>query len=121
MEIALCVLTNDDRSRSGAVAANRVAAIREAAAILGVARVEVHDYGDNQLDTASHLELNRVVELQVRSFEPDTVFTTSMADPSVDHQIASRAARVASRAGRSPVREIRCFEVRSPTAARRLA
>lgn len=116
-EIGLCVLTDDDGSRSpsGAGVTNRVSSIEAAASILGIKRVQVHGFGDNRLDTVGHLELNRVVEREVRAFSPDTLLTTSMADLSVDHQLVSRAARIAGRPGRSGVRTILCMEVRSAT------
>ncbi|MBL3670674.1 PIG-L family deacetylase [Streptomyces sp. M2CJ-2] len=115
--VGLCVLTNDDGSRSvsGSGVTNRVAAIESAASVLGIKRVRVHGFGDNRLDTIGQLELNRVVEREVRDFEPDTLFTTSLADLSLDHQLVSRAARIAGRPGRGSVREIRCFEIRSAT------
>ncbi|MEV8407635.1 PIG-L family deacetylase [Streptomyces niveus] len=117
VRISLCVLTNDDgsRSESGLNVTPRASSIERAAKILGIERVTIHTYGDNRLDTVGHLELNRVFEREVREFEPDTLFTTSMSDLSLDHQIVSRAARVAGRPGRGSVREIRCFEVRSAT------
>lgn len=115
--IRLCVLTNDDGSRatSGAGTTNRVSAIEQAAKILGIEGISVHTFGDNRLDTVSSLELNRVFEREVREFEPDTLFTTSASDLSLDHQTVTRAARVAGRPGRGSVREIRCFEIRSAT------
>jgi LmbE family N-acetylglucosaminyl deacetylase len=115
--IGLCVLTNDDgsRSMSGNNVTNRTFSIQAAASALGIKRVQIDEFGDNRLDTVGSLELNRVVEREVRDFEPDTLFTTSMADLSLDHQLVSRAARVAGRMGRSAVQEIRCFEVRSAT------
>jgi LmbE family N-acetylglucosaminyl deacetylase len=115
--VGLCVLTNDDgsRSKSGAGVTNRISSIETAAKVLGIERLRVNEFGDNRLDTVGHLELNRVVEHEVRDFEPDTLFTTSMADLSLDHQLVSRAARVAGRSGRGSVREIRSFEVRSAT------
>ncbi|MFJ5772714.1 PIG-L deacetylase family protein [Streptomyces sp. NPDC093094] len=117
VRISLCVLTDDDGSRSenGLGATPRSSAIEAAAKILGIERVRIHSYGDNRLDTVGQLELNRVFEREVREFEPDTVFTTSVSDLSLDHQIVSRAARVAGRPGRGSVREVRCFEVRSAT------
>ncbi|CAM3349973.1 PIG-L deacetylase family protein [Kibdelosporangium persicum] len=117
VRISLCVLCDDDGSRSetGQGVTNRVPAIEAAAKILGIERLAVHEYGDNRLDTVGQLELNRVFEREVREFEPDTVFAPSLSDLSLDHQLVSRAARVAGRAGRGPVREIRCFEVRSAT------
>jgi N-acetylglucosamine malate deacetylase 1 len=115
--VGLCVLTDDDGSRgkSRAETTNRETAIRTAAAVLGIEQVQIHGFGDNRLDTVGQLELNRIVEREIREFQPDTVFTTSMADLSLDHQLVSRAARVAARPGRSGVRQIRCFEVRSAT------
>lgn len=119
VRISLCVLTNDDGSRhaGGIGATNRVSAIESAAKILGIERLTVHEFGDNRLDMVSHLELNRVFEREVREFQPDMVFATSMSDLSLDHQTVSRAARVAGRAGRGSVREIRTYEIRSATDA----
>jgi N-acetylglucosamine malate deacetylase 1 len=115
--VGLCVLTNDDGSRSaaGGATTDRIPSINAAAEILGIKRVQVNRFGDNRLDTVSHLELNQVVEREVRDFRPDAVFTSSAADLSLDHQLVSRAARVAGRSGRSEVRELRCFEIRSAT------
>ncbi|MDT0615640.1 PIG-L deacetylase family protein [Streptomyces lancefieldiae] len=117
VEIALCVLTDDDGSRSpsGEGVTNRVGAIEAAAKTLGVSRVSIHSFGDNRLDTVGQLELNRVFEKEVEEFGPDTLFTTSMSDLNLDHQIVSRCARVAGRPGKGTVREVRCFEVRSAT------
>jgi LmbE family N-acetylglucosaminyl deacetylase len=117
VEVGLCVLTNDDGARSGPghVVVDRTSQIQAAASILGIKRVQVNSFGDSRLDRLGQLELNRVVEREVRDFEPDALFTTSMAELSADHRLASCAARTAGRPGRSSVREIRCFEVRSAT------
>ena len=116
-EVGLCVVTDDDGSRAatGAATVNRTSAIEAAAAVLGIKHLAVHGYGDNRLDTVRQLDLNQLVEREVRTFRPDTVFTTSDADLSTDHRLVSQAARVAGRPGRSGVREVRCFEVRSAT------
>src|SRR5262245_6451951 len=121
VEISLCVLTNDDSSRLASSSAsrheatNRIAMIQMAASVLGIKRVQVNAFGDNTLDTVGQLELNRIVEREVRDFEPDALFTTSLCDLSLDHRMVSRASRIAGRSGRGSVREIRCFEVRSAT------
>lgn len=117
VEVGLCVLTSDDSARSagGLGITDRTSCIQAAASILGIKRVQIHAYGDSRLDMVGQLELNRVVEREVREFEPDMLFTTSMAELSVDHQLVSRAARIAGRPTRSSVREVRCFEVRSAT------
>jgi len=115
--VSLCILTNDDGSRSptGAGVTNRTDAIELAAKTLGIERVRINEFGDNRLDTVSHLEINRVVEQEVREFEPDTIFSTSMSDLSTDHALVSRAARVAGRPGKGSVQEVRTFEIRSAT------
>ncbi|MEE1942748.1 PIG-L deacetylase family protein [Streptomyces sp. TRM 70361] len=117
VRIRLCVLTDDDgsRHRSPHRAANRSLAVKEAARILGIAEVAVHGHGDNRLDRVGQLELNRLVEVEIRAFGPDTVLTSSLADLNQDHRLVSSAVRVAARPGRSGVGEIRCFEVRSAT------
>lgn len=117
VSVALCVLTNDNGSRvpGGMVMRSRVSAIENAAAILGIGQVKVHEFGDNRLDALGQLAVNQIVEHEVRDFEPDAIFTTSLADLNRDHQIVSMATRVAGRPGRSSVQEIRCFEVRSST------
>ncbi|WP_235978535.1 PIG-L deacetylase family protein [Streptomyces lycii] len=118
VRIRLCVLTHDDGSRHAAgpqAATDRSVAVKEAARILGIAEVGVHGYGDNRLDTVGQLDLNRTVEAEVREFGPDAVFTSSTADLNQDHRLVSAAVRVAARPGRSGVKEIRCFEVRSAT------
>jgi len=115
--VGLCVLTNDDGSRSaaGKRTTDRISSIDVAAKTLGIVRIQINKFGDNRLDTVGQLELNRVVEQEVRDFDPDVLFTTSLADLSLDHQLVSRTARIAGRSGRSNVREIRTFEVRSAT------
>jgi LmbE family N-acetylglucosaminyl deacetylase len=117
VEVALCVLTHDDGSRSigGHEPTERTDCIHAAAETLGIKHVEVHGYGDNRLDTVPHLEINQVVESAVRKYRPDTVFSTGQSDLNLDHQIVSRAARIAGRPGRSGVQQIFCFEVRSST------
>ncbi|MEU5162026.1 PIG-L family deacetylase [Streptomyces sp. NPDC020875] len=119
VRIGLCVLTDDDGSRSapgsGHGVTSRRSAVEQAAKILGIERVSVHSFGDNRLDTVSQLELNRVFEREFREFGPDTVLTTSLSDLNYDHRLVSRCVRVAARPGKGTVREIRCFEVRSAT------
>ncbi|MEO3812913.1 PIG-L family deacetylase [Sphaerisporangium sp. B11E5] len=117
VRVRLCVLTDDDGSRhsTGHGATDRVAAIEEAARILGIHEVSVHGYGDNRLDRIGQLTLNRTIEGEIIRFEPDTVFTTSLSDLNQDHRLVSSAVRVAARPGRTGVTELRCMEVRSAT------
>src|SRR5580704_17061318 len=75
VDVGLCVLTDDDGSRAaaGAATTNRVCAIEAAAGTLGIKHVQVHGYGDNRLDAVGHLELNQVVEKELRAFRPDAL------------------------------------------------
>lgn len=117
VHIRLLVMTNDDGSRdtAGRGATDRSAAIHKAAEVLGIREVVVHGHGDNRLDRLDQLELNRLVEAEVRDLRPDAVFTTSLSDLNQDHRLVSAAVRVAARPGRGGVTEVRCFEVRSAT------
>jgi N-acetylglucosamine malate deacetylase 1 len=55
---------------------------RRAAEILGVADYVHLDLPDMRLDTVAHVDLNRVVEEQLREFAPSVVYT---AHPDVNH------------------------------------
>src|SRR5690606_34435314 len=79
VHIRLLVMTNDDGSRdtAGRGATDRSAAIHKAAEVLGIREVVVHGHGDNRLDRLDQLELNRLVEAEVRDLRPDAVFTTT--------------------------------------------
>jgi LmbE family N-acetylglucosaminyl deacetylase len=70
---------------------------RRAAAELGVADYVHLDLPDMRLDTLSHVEVNAVVEEQVRGFAPDVLYTVH-PDVNLDHRALFDSVVVATRA-----------------------
>lgn len=69
---------------------------RRAAAELGVDDYEHLDLPDMRLDTLPHVEVNRVVEAQVRWFKPEVVYTPQ-PDVNYDHRALFDSVAVATR------------------------
>jgi N-acetylglucosamine malate deacetylase 1 len=69
---------------------------RRAAGELGVADYVHLDLPDMRLDTLPHVEVNRVVEEQVRDFSPQTVYTPH-PDVNLDHRALFDSVAVATR------------------------
>lgn len=67
-----------------------------AAAALGVTDYVHLDLPDMRLDTIAHVEVNRVLEEQVRDFGPDVVYTPH-PDVNRDHQVLFDSVAVATR------------------------
>jgi len=67
-----------------------------AAAALGVEDYVHHDLPDMRLDTVPHVELNAVVEEQVRAFEPTVVYAVH-PDVNRDHRAVFDSVAVATR------------------------
>ena len=69
---------------------------RAAAAELGVTDYVHLDLPDMRLDTLPHVDVNRVVEEQIRDFEPTTVYTVH-PDVNRDHRVLFDSVAVATR------------------------
>ncbi len=69
---------------------------QSAAKVLGVAEYVHHDLPDMRLDTVAHVDLNRVVEEQVRTFGPETVYAAH-PDVNLDHRALFDSVAVATR------------------------
>jgi LmbE family N-acetylglucosaminyl deacetylase len=69
---------------------------RRAAAELGVSDYVHLDLPDMRLDTVPHVEVNAVVEQQVRDFEPELVYTPQ-PDVNLDHRALFDSVAVATR------------------------
>jgi LmbE family N-acetylglucosaminyl deacetylase len=76
--------------------AQKDAEARRALEILGVADWVHLDLPDMRLDTLAHVELNRVVEDQLRDFLPEIVYTPH-PDVNLDHRSLFDSVAVASR------------------------
>lgn len=119
VEVLCMAFTDGVSSRSEARLEDseiREFASNQAATELGFKWVRKLDYPDNQLDTISLLELTQHVEQLSSQFQPEMVFTHSIADLNVDHQLVARATITAFRplVG-STIKSLRSFEVPSST------
>ena len=66
---------------------------------LGIADVTFHDKPCGRLDQVPILDLNKIIESEIDSFGPDTVFTHSEFDTNNDHRIVHRSTYMATRPG----------------------
>ena len=91
--------------------AQKAAEARRAAAVLGVEEFVHLDLPDMRLDTLPQLELNGAIEEQVRTFEPDVVYTVH-PDVNSDHRAVFRSVAVATRM--TPAQRVRCVLTFAP-------
>jgi LmbE family N-acetylglucosaminyl deacetylase len=88
---------------------------KRAAGELGVTDYVHLDLPDMRLDTLPHVEVNRVVEAQVRDFEPDVVYTPQ-PDVNLDHRALFESVAVATRpVPGQPVRRVLTYAPTSST------
>ena len=66
---------------------------------LGVTDVRFHDKPCGRLDQVPILDVNKIIESEIDSFNPDTVFTHSEFDTNNDHRIIHRSTSMATRPG----------------------
>jgi N-acetylglucosamine malate deacetylase 1 len=101
--------------------ANEELVIRRAAAngacdLLGVQKVSFKDFPDNRMDTIALLDVAKVIEAEIASFAPDTIFSHHAGDLNIDHRRIHEATVVACRPQRGfPVKTLLLFEVPSST------
>lgn len=113
-EIRVITLADGEGARS--VDRNRDSQLAESCKILGLKSHKAYNLKDNRLDSYPLLEIVKIVEAEVKSFSPDTIFTHSLTDLNVDHQITHKAVLTACRPlPSSTVRSIFAFEVPSST------
>ena len=94
----------------------RMSAAKRSAKILGSLPPKFANLPDNRLDTVPILEIVKVIEGEVKKFEPLRVITHFPGDLNIDHQIVSEAVSVATRPqGTQSVDELLYFEVPSST------
>lgn len=106
-------------SRDGDAHAKELTALAqsaaEAAMILGATSV-LHGLPDNRLDSLDLLEVVKLVEEVIFSYQPELVYTHHSSDVNIDHQVIHRAVVTACRPlpGQS-VRTLLFFEIPSST------
>jgi len=75
----------------------RLAEMRAAAKVLGLASVSNADSPDQRFDTIPQLDVNRIVEKWLAEIKPTIIYTHSLHDANRDHRITADAVRVATR------------------------
>lgn len=84
--------------------------------VLGVTDAVFGDLPCAQFDQVPILEIQHMIEQQIREFQPDTLFTHFGQDTNSDHRITFNAAMIATRPLPGyPVRTVLCFETLSST------
>ena len=84
--------------------------------ILGVNQIDFLDFPDNEMDQISNLKLTKVVEKEIMSFKPHTVYVPTKYDVNVDHQSAYNSTITATRPKENTfVKEVISFEIPSST------
>ena len=67
------------------------------------------------MDSIPLLKIVKTIENEIRTFQPEKIYTTHRNDLNVDHRITFQATITACRPGTSKVKEILSFEVPSST------
>ena len=74
---------------------------------IGVNDLKFFDLPDNEFDQISLLSIVKIIEKEIKTFKPNTIFTHYINDLNVDHQYTSKAVTIAARPlNQSIVREI---------------
>lgn len=82
--------------------------------LLGVESYKFYNLACGRLDQISIIEINKIIENEINSFNPDTIFTHSFDDTNNDHIIVHRATQMATRPGSKVfVENVYAYEVLS--------
>ena len=96
--ITLCVLCRGNRPGSKSdIEIIRKQTLHKNIESLGISKLIHHVYDDVSLDRHSHLSITSYITSVVNQIQPDTVFTNYSNDVHIDHELTSKAVRVACR------------------------
>ena len=96
--ITLCVLCRGNRPGSKSDTETlRKQTLDKNIKSLGISKLIHHVYDDVSLDIHSHLSITSYITSVVNKIQPDTVFTNYSGDIHIDHELLSKAVRVACR------------------------
>lgn len=68
-----------------------------AAKLLGIEELEIFDLPDNRFDTVPLLDIVKILEKLIETWNPDCVYTHNSSDLNQDHNLISRATMIATR------------------------
>jgi len=105
-----------DRGQVNAELSDLARAAQKAGEILGASGVELLDLPDNRLDSLDRLDLIKLIEARIESYQPQIVYTHHSGDVNVDHRRLHEAVVTACRPTPGHcVRRLLSFEVASST------
>ena len=105
-----------DRGQVNAELSDLARAAQKAGEILGALGVELLDLPDNRLDSLDRLDLIKLIEARIESYQPQIVYTHHSGDVNVDHRRLHEAVVTACRPTPGHcVRRLLSFEVASST------
>jgi|694.fasta_scaffold19924_10 LmbE family N-acetylglucosaminyl deacetylase len=91
-------------------------AAKKANLIIGVKDLAIYNLPDNKFDSLPILNIVKIIELEIKNFKPDKIFTHFVYDLNIDHQYTANAVLTAARPeNKDSVSEILFFEVNSST------
>ncbi len=81
---------------------------------LGVSQFAFHNLPCGRFDQIPILDMNKIIEKEIKSFQPDTIFTHSAIDANNDHKLVFQSTIMATRPGaQNSVPRIYSFEILS--------
>lgn len=93
---------------------DREKSAKKALRYLGVKDYDFFNLPCGRLDTVPILEINKIIENEIKKYTPDTIFTHSENDCNNDHRIIFRSTMMATRPlGKNIVKKIFSFEILS--------
>lgn len=95
--------THNEIKQNKVRAITRVKETKEALKILGVKNYYFYSFPNNKMETIPQLEINKVIENEIKRFMPDYVFTLSEKDNHLDHKSTFDACKIATRVNRCKV------------------
>jgi LmbE family N-acetylglucosaminyl deacetylase len=100
--ITLCVLCRGNRpGGSSNVEDIRKKVLNENIKSLGISKLIQYVYDDVSLDKHSHLSITNYISSVMVKIQPDIIYTNYSGDLHIDHQLVSKAVRVACRPRRN--------------------
>ena len=89
---------------------------KNASKILGVTKLTMMNFPDNEMDKITNLEITKTIEKIINEFKPQIVYTHSEYDLNIDHRIIHNSVLTATRPSQKfTVKKVIAFEVPSST------
>jgi LmbE family N-acetylglucosaminyl deacetylase len=89
---------------------------KKAASNLSVTEIQFLQFRDQILDTVSILELAKKIEMAIKKWNPDTIYTHYWGDVNQDHRRVFESSLIAARpTPNSKIKKIVCYETPSST------